>query len=98
MLHRGVTFAHAVILAFSALFSFLFLKSFEDQWALGHDAVVQVGESRDTSTSRALRALADSGCAVVIATHDPVVRDLCDTVLDVGTATAPTPVKEISAP
>ncbi|MFE3741184.1 ATP-binding cassette domain-containing protein [Streptomyces sp. NPDC059134] len=45
-----------------------------------------------------LRALADSGCAVVIATHDPVVRDLCDTVLDVGTATAPTPVKEISAP
>ncbi|MFB8352630.1 hypothetical protein [Streptomyces niveus] len=51
MLHRGVTFAHAVILAFSALFSFLFLKSFEDQWALGYDAVVQVSESRDISTS-----------------------------------------------
>ncbi|MFE3741183.1 hypothetical protein [Streptomyces sp. NPDC059134] len=60
MLHRGVTFAHAVILAFSALFSFLFLKSFEDQWALGHDAVVQVGESRDTSTSRAVGEALDA--------------------------------------
>jgi putative ABC transport system ATP-binding protein len=45
-----------------------------------------------------LRTLADSGCAVVIATHDPVVRDLCDSVLEVGTSTTPTPVKEISAP
>jgi hypothetical protein len=54
MLHRGVKFAHAVILAFSALFSFLFLKSFEDQWVLGYDAVVQVTESRDTSTGRAV--------------------------------------------
>ncbi|MFJ7999388.1 hypothetical protein ACIQ7D_19910 [Streptomyces sp. NPDC096310] len=60
MLHRGVTFAHAVILAFSALFSFLFLKSFEDQWALGYDAVVQVGESRDTSTSRAVGEALDA--------------------------------------
>lgn len=54
MLHRGVKFAHAVILAFSVLFSFLFLKSFEDKWALGYDAVVQVTESRDTSDSRAI--------------------------------------------
>lgn len=54
MLHRGVKFAHAVILAFSALFSFLFLRSFEDQWTLGYDAVVQVTESRDTSTGRAI--------------------------------------------
>ncbi|MFC7818177.1 hypothetical protein ACFUTR_26510 [Streptomyces sp. NPDC057367] len=52
MLHRGVRFAHAVILAFSALFAFLFLKSFEDRWVLGHDAVVQVTETRDSSTSR----------------------------------------------
>ncbi|MFF8695941.1 hypothetical protein ACF08W_27415 [Streptomyces sp. NPDC015144] len=54
MLHRGVTFAHAVILAFSALFSFLFLRGFEDQWTLGYDAVIQVDNSRDTSTSRAV--------------------------------------------
>lgn len=60
MLHRGVRFAHAVILAFSALFSFLFLKSFEDQWALGYDAVVQVNESRDTSTSRAVGEALDA--------------------------------------
>ncbi|MCG3040963.1 ATP-binding cassette domain-containing protein [Streptomyces sp. S1A] len=44
-----------------------------------------------------LRTLADAGCAVVIATHDPTVRDLCDSVLQVGTSTRPTPVKEISA-
>ncbi|MFF8695940.1 ABC transporter ATP-binding protein [Streptomyces sp. NPDC015144] len=44
-----------------------------------------------------LRSLADSGCAVVIATHDPTVRDLCDSVLRVGTSTSPVPVKEISA-
>lgn len=54
MLHRGVKFAHAVILAFSALFAFLFLRSFEDQWVLGYDAVVQVTQSRDTSTGRAI--------------------------------------------
>ncbi|MFG2426769.1 ABC transporter ATP-binding protein [Streptomyces sp. NPDC048590] len=43
-----------------------------------------------------LRALADSGCAVVIATHDPTVRDLCDSVLPVGTTTHPHAVKEIT--
>ncbi|MFC7818178.1 ABC transporter ATP-binding protein [Streptomyces sp. NPDC057367] len=41
-----------------------------------------------------LRSLADDGCAVVIATHDPTVRDLCDSVLPVGTSTRPTRVKE----
>ncbi|MFD5028751.1 hypothetical protein [Streptomyces sp. NPDC058373] len=54
MLHRGVKFAHALVLAFSALFSFLFLRSFEDQWTLGYDAVVQVTESRDTTTGSAI--------------------------------------------
>jgi putative ABC transport system ATP-binding protein len=44
-----------------------------------------------------LRALADAGCAVVIATHDPTVRDLCDSVLQVGTTTRPHSVKEITA-
>ncbi|MFD7134117.1 ABC transporter ATP-binding protein [Streptomyces sp. NPDC059894] len=44
-----------------------------------------------------LRALADTGCAVVIATHDPTVRDLCDSVLQVGTNSHPHPVKEITA-
>lgn len=44
-----------------------------------------------------LRALADTGCGVVIATHDPIVRDLCDSVLEVGTSTHPVPVKETTA-
>ncbi|NEB14175.1 ATP-binding cassette domain-containing protein [Streptomyces coelicoflavus] len=43
-----------------------------------------------------LRGLADDGCAVVIATHDPAVRDLCDSVLNVGVSTRPTRVKEIN--
>ncbi|WP_406292975.1 ATP-binding cassette domain-containing protein [Embleya sp. NBC_00888] len=41
-----------------------------------------------------LRSLADTGCAVVIATHDPTVRDLCDSVLQVGIDTHPHLVKE----
>ncbi|MFF8567517.1 ABC transporter ATP-binding protein [Streptomyces albidoflavus] len=41
-----------------------------------------------------LRALAETGCAVVIATHDPAVRELCDSVLDVGSFRHPIPVKE----
>ncbi|MCM2578854.1 ATP-binding cassette domain-containing protein [Streptomyces meridianus] len=44
-----------------------------------------------------LRALADAGCAVVIATHDAIVRDLCDSVLQVGITTHPQPAKEITA-
>ncbi|MFF8567518.1 hypothetical protein ACF06N_21410 [Streptomyces albidoflavus] len=60
MLHRGVKFAHVLILAFSCLFSFLFLRSFEDQWTLGYDAVVQVTESRDTTTSSAIGKAVDA--------------------------------------
>lgn len=85
MPHRGVTFAHAVILAFSALFSFLFLKSFEDRWVLGHDAVVQVTDSRDTSSGRdaeqAIEAFARShdvtvGRQEVDLRHPDRIRDL----------------------
>jgi putative ABC transport system ATP-binding protein len=37
--------------------------------------------------------MSDDGCAVVIATHNDAVRDRCDTVLTVGSATEPGPVK-----
>ncbi|WP_438303810.1 ABC transporter ATP-binding protein [Streptomyces sp. HUAS TT11] len=40
-----------------------------------------------------LRTMSDDGCAVVIATHNDAVRDRCDTVLTVGSATEPGPVK-----
>jgi putative ABC transport system ATP-binding protein len=39
-----------------------------------------------------LRTMSEDGCAVVIATHNDAVRDRCDTVLAVGSATRPEPV------
>lgn len=41
-----------------------------------------------------LRDLADTGCTVVIATHNPAVKELCDSVLDLGNSQHPIPVKE----
>jgi putative ABC transport system ATP-binding protein len=41
-----------------------------------------------------LRTMSEGGCAVVIATHDDAVRDRCDTVLTVGSAVRPSPVRE----
>lgn len=58
----------------------------EPTGALDHDNTTMVVDI--------LRAMSDDGCAVVIATHDDAVRDRCDTVLPVGSATRPEPVKE----
>ncbi|MEU8538783.1 ABC transporter ATP-binding protein [Streptomyces sp. NPDC048717] len=44
-----------------------------------------------------LRSMSEDGCAVVIATHDDAVRDRCDSVLVVGSATEPVPVKEVQS-
>lgn len=49
----------------------------EPTGALDHDNTVMVVDT--------LRALSDSGCAVVIATHNAYVRDQCDNVLAVDT-------------
>ncbi|MFP1627018.1 ATP-binding cassette domain-containing protein [Streptomyces sp. 5K101] len=60
----------------------------EPTGALDHDNTVMVVDI--------LREMSDSGCAVVLATHDDYVRDRCDTVFNVrpsGTAAAP----EVSA-
>ena len=50
MLHRGIKFVHAVVLAYSAVLAFLFLRSLDEDWVLGHSAVVWVTDT-DGSTS-----------------------------------------------
>ncbi|MFF4761519.1 bacteriocin-associated integral membrane family protein [Streptomyces sp. NPDC001292] len=50
MLHRGIKFVHAAVLAYSAVLAFLFLRSLEEDWVLGHSAVVWVTDS-DNSAS-----------------------------------------------
>ncbi|MFJ3970925.1 bacteriocin-associated integral membrane family protein [Streptomyces parvus] len=45
MLHRGIKFVHGVVLAYAAMVAFLFLRSLDGDWALGHTAVVWVTES-----------------------------------------------------
>ncbi|MFJ3970926.1 ABC transporter ATP-binding protein [Streptomyces parvus] len=62
----------------------------EPTGALDHDNTLMVVD--------VLRTMSEDGCAVVIATHDDTVRDRCDTVLDVATATAPTPVPSAPTP
>ena len=58
----------------------------EPTGALDHDNTTLVVD--------VLRTMSEEGCAVVIATHDDTVRDRCDTVLTVGSATRPEPLAE----
>ncbi|KOG87020.1 hypothetical protein ADK38_27760 [Streptomyces varsoviensis] len=60
MLHRGIKFVHAAVLAYSAVLAFLFLRSFEEDWVLGHTAVVWVTDSDNSASgSQVARAVAD---------------------------------------
>lgn len=49
MLHRGITFVHAAVLAYSAVLGFLFLRSLDEEWVLGQSAVVWVTDSDDAA-------------------------------------------------
>ncbi|MFF2026118.1 hypothetical protein ACFVW2_30530 [Streptomyces sp. NPDC058171] len=51
MLHRGIKFVHAAVLAFSAVLSFLVLRSMDEDWVLGHDAVVWVTDAPDSTAA-----------------------------------------------
>ncbi|WP_328790001.1 MULTISPECIES: hypothetical protein [unclassified Streptomyces] len=50
MLHRGIKFVHAAVLAFSAVVAFLFVRGLDEDWVLGHSALVWVSESDDSAT------------------------------------------------
>lgn len=57
----------------------------EPTGALDHDNTVMVVDI--------LREMSEAGCAVVIATHNDYVRDRCDTVFSVDTASLTTPLR-----
>jgi hypothetical protein len=52
MLHRGIRFVHAAILAFSAVLAFLFVRGLDEGGVLGNSALVDVLDT-DESTSGA---------------------------------------------
>ncbi|MGW7421031.1 hypothetical protein ACWGJB_13345 [Streptomyces sp. NPDC054813] len=52
MLHRGIRFVHAAVLAFSAVLAFLFLRGLDESGVLGNSALVDVADS-DNSVSGA---------------------------------------------
>ncbi|WP_405830944.1 bacteriocin-associated integral membrane family protein [Streptomyces sp. NBC_00105] len=75
MLHRGIKFAHAVVLAFSATLSFLFLRSLDEDWALGHSAVVWVTDADGAASgSQVAAAVADFAAK----NHATVAREVPD--------------------
>ncbi|MFF2728127.1 bacteriocin-associated integral membrane family protein [Streptomyces sp. NPDC058008] len=56
MLHRGIKFVHAAILAFSVVLSFLFLRGLDESTVLGNSALVTVLDSDDSvSAAQAVR-------------------------------------------
>lgn len=50
MLHRSIKFVHVAVLAFSAVVAFLFLRSLDEDWVLGHTAVVWVTDTDGSTT------------------------------------------------
>lgn len=60
MLHRGIKFVHAAVLAYSVVLAFLFLRSMEEDWVLGHSAVVWVTDSDNSASgSQVARVVAE---------------------------------------
>ncbi|GAA3802632.1 hypothetical protein GCM10022403_040890 [Streptomyces coacervatus] len=58
MLHRGIRFAHAAILAFSAVLAFLFVRGLDESAPLGNSALVDVFDSDDSvSAPQVIRAV-----------------------------------------
>ncbi|MFE6839546.1 bacteriocin-associated integral membrane family protein [Streptomyces sp. NPDC057705] len=78
MLHRGIKFAHAVVLAFSATLSFLFLRSLDEDWALGHSAVVWVTDADGAASGSQVAGVVADFAAKNHATVAREVPDLKD--------------------
>lgn len=60
MLHRSIKFIYAAVLAFSALVAFLFIRGLDEQYVLGHSAVVWVTDSNDSTTAASVVAHIES--------------------------------------
>ncbi len=50
MLHRGIRFVHAAILAFSVVLAFLFVRGLDDSGILGNSALIDVIDSTDSAS------------------------------------------------
>ncbi|MFF3863258.1 hypothetical protein [Streptomyces sp. NPDC002209] len=78
MLHRGIKFVHAAVLAFSAVVAFLFVRGLDEDLVLGHSALVWVSES-DGSASGSQTAQAVASFAadhgVTVAREVPDLQD-----------------------
>ncbi|NBM17250.1 hypothetical protein [Streptomyces sp. GC420] len=78
MLHRGIKFVHATVLAFSALLAFLFVRGLDDELVLGNTAQIWVFDSNDSASgARVARAVASFAAEhrVAVARELPDVRD-----------------------
>lgn len=78
MLHRGIKFVHAAVLAFSAVLAFLFIRALDADWVLGNSALVWVIDSDDSvggaQVSHAVASFAaDHG--VTVAREAPDLKD-----------------------
>ncbi|MEU4731521.1 hypothetical protein [Streptomyces sp. NPDC023588] len=78
MLHRGIKFVHAAVLAFSAVVAFLFVRGLDEDWVLGHSALVWVSESNDSASGAQVADAVASFAArrgVTVAREVPDLQD-----------------------
>lgn len=78
MLHRGMKFFHAAVLAFSAVLAFLFVRELDEDWVLGHSAVVWVNDSDGSARSEQVVRAIESFAAQRGVTVAREVPDLMD--------------------
>ncbi|MFC7810500.1 hypothetical protein [Streptomyces olivaceus] len=78
MLHRGIKFVHAAVLAFSAVLAFLFVRGLDEDGVLGNSALIWVFDSDDsTSGAQVAQAIASFSAdhGVTVAREVPDMRD-----------------------
>lgn len=78
MLHRGIKFVHAAVLAFSAVLAFLFVRGLDEDGALGNSALIWVFDSDDSvSGAQVAQAIASFSAdhGVTVAREVPDMRD-----------------------
>lgn len=78
MLHRGIKFVHAALLAFSAVLAFLFVRGLDEDGVLGNSALIWVFDSDDSvSGAQVAQAIASFSVdhGVAVAREVPDMRD-----------------------
>ncbi|MFI1367693.1 hypothetical protein [Streptomyces griseochromogenes] len=78
MLHRGIKFVHAAVLAFSAVLAFLFVRGLDEDGVLGSSALVWVFDSGNSTTGGQVAQRIESFSArhgFAVAREVPDLRD-----------------------